>query len=361
MDTRQRRILSFILLVAFVFGIYFLRDYISLIALGAIVAFIFNPVYKRLVKLFRGRTGWAAVLTFLISIVVLIVPLAIILSITADQALKIANDIRQAVVSNDNFVQNVINAVNGGIDKLPSDAIQHIDPGQIINWLKDNASLIIKTTTSFLISFAGGIPMFLTQAIIYIFIFISFLKNQNKIVDTIRKLNPFKQEVVDLYLARTKAMTTAMVKGQFIIAISQGLISATSLVVVGYEYFIFWFVFLTFLSFIPLGAGIITIPMGIILLLTGDIWQGTLLIATHLIIVTNIDNVLRPRFVPKTARLDPALTIISVFAGIAMFGFLGIVIGPVLMILIVTTIQVYIDEMHPKDKAKDLKNLKTLD
>jgi predicted PurR-regulated permease PerM len=74
----------------------------------------------------------------------------------------------------------------------------------------------------------------------------------------------------------------------------------------------------------------------------GDIWQGIALIAGHILIVTNIDNVLRPKFVPDKARLDAALTILSVFAGIAMFGFLGIIIGPVVMIVITTTIQVYV-------------------
>jgi predicted PurR-regulated permease PerM len=359
MDTRQRRILIILLVVVSLFALYFLRDFISLIALGAIVAFVFNPVYKKLVKLLGGRTGWAATLTFLISIVTLAIPLAIILTITVDQALQIADDIRQAIASNNNFFKDIINLVNSGIDKLPGD-VQRIDSAQIVNWLKENASSIFKSTASFLVSFAGGISMFLTKAIIYVFIFLSFLKNQEKIVNIVRKLNPFKEEVVDLYLSRTKAMTTAMVKGQFAIALLQGLFGAASLLIVGYPYFIFWWVFLTFLSFIPLGGGIILIPMGIILLITGNIWQGIFLIAVHLIITTNIDNVLRPRFVPKTARLDPALTILSVFAGIAMFGFLGIVIGPVLMILIVTTIQVYIGEMHPKDKAKDLKELKSI-
>ena len=62
----------------------------------------------------------------------------------------------------------------------------------------------------------------------------------------------------------------------------------------------------------------------------------------HLIVVTSIDNVLRPFLVPKSAHLSPALMLLSVFAGLGMFGFWGIVLGPVLMIIIVTTISVYL-------------------
>ena len=93
---------------------------------------------------------------------------------------------------------------------------------------------------------------------------------------------------------------------------------------------------------IPLGSGIITIPFGIGMMLFGNVFGGIFVIAFHIIVVTNIDNFLRPILVPREARLDSALMLLSVFAGIAMFGAFGIVIGPVLMIVIVTTISVYL-------------------
>jgi len=69
---------------------------------------------------------------------------------------------------------------------------------------------------------------------------------------------------------------------------------------------------------------------------------GLFVVLFHIIGITNIDNFLRPILVPREARLDPALMLLSVFSGIAMFGFFGIILGPVLMILIVTTISVYL-------------------
>jgi predicted PurR-regulated permease PerM len=66
------------------------------------------------------------------------------------------------------------------------------------------------------------------------------------------------------------------------------------------------------------------------------------------VIVTNIDNVLRPKLVPKDAKLNGALTILSVFAGIKVFGFLGIVVGPIIMILITTTVNVYVQVFDKK-------------
>ena len=78
------------------------------------------------------------------------------------------------------------------------------------------------------------------------------------------------------------------------------------------------------------------------MILFGNVFGGVFVILFHLIVVTNIDNFLRPILVPRAARLDSALMLLAVFAGIAMFGAWGIVIGPVLMIVIVTTISVYL-------------------
>ena len=78
------------------------------------------------------------------------------------------------------------------------------------------------------------------------------------------------------------------------------------------------------------------------MMIFGNIAGGAFVVLFHLIGITNVDNLLRPILVPREARLDPALMLLSVFSGIAMFGFFGIVLGPVLMIVIVTTIAVYL-------------------
>jgi predicted PurR-regulated permease PerM len=138
-------------------------------------------------------------------------------------------------------------------------------------------------------------------------------------------------------------MVRGTVSGQFVIALCQGVAGAASIYIAGFHHGFFIFsILLTALSIIPLGGGIVTIPFGIGMIFYGNIAGGTFVILWHLLVVTNIDNFLRPILVPRDARLNSALMLLAVFAGIAMFGPWGIVIGPVLMILIVTTIDVYL-------------------
>ncbi len=188
--------------------------------------------------------------------------------------------------------------------------------------------------------------------ILGIFLTIGMLKYQSELIDFIKKLSPFDDSINDLYLARAAAMTTAMVKGQFIIATIQGILSAFSLWLIGVEYFWFFATILTFLSFIPLGAGIITIPIGIVVALTGNFAQGLFVIFYHILVVSNVDNLLRPKLVPKAARMSSALLLLAVFSGLAVFGATGVVYGPVIMILLISALEIYAQYNQGRDRPK---------
>lgn len=323
----------------------FLRHYFMLIAISAIVAFLFNPVYQWFLKRTKQSHGKSITMTVIVIFLTLAIPLTLLLAVTVDQAASLLNQISSAASSSGSVsgtINTLVDQVNQQAEKLPFIKGEVVNVDQITQWFKNSASTIVSSTLNIAKSFAGGIASFFTMLIIFLFIFSSLLKNQKKIVGWLEDINPLGPELNKMYLQKMGDMTSAMVKGQFSIAIMQGVSATISLWIVGMDYLAFWFVLLTFLSIIPLGAGIVVIPIGIIFILTGNIWQGVLLLGWHFLITTNIDNVMRPKFVPKSARLDPALTLLSVFAGISIFGFMGIVLGPVVMIVLLSTLDVYL-------------------
>lgn len=195
----------------------------------------------------------------------------------------------------------------------------------------------------FLRDAAGSLAGVITSAIIFVYVFVALLVNREKLRTLIGQLNPLGEDVTDLYLQKMGSMVRGTVNGQFVIAACQGVAGAASIYIAGFHHGFFIFaIVLTALSIIPLGGGIVTIPFGIGMIFYGNIAGGIFVLLWHLLVVTNIDNVLRPILVPRDARLNSALMLLSVFAGITMFGPWGIIIGPVLMILIVTTIDVYL-------------------
>jgi len=213
--------------------------------------------------------------------------------------------------------------------------------------LRERMTAVAQSVGEYLLQFlqntAGGLLGGITAAVLFLYVFISLLTNRERVQLLIRKLNPLGEQITDVYLEKMGAMVRGTVRGQFVIALAQGLTGAASIYIAGFHdgFFIFA-ILLTALSVIPLGGGILSLPFGIGMILFGNVWGGVFVIAWHLIVVTNIDNVLRPILVPKQASLDSALMLLAVFAGITMFGFWGIVIGPVVMIVIVTTVSVYL-------------------
>ncbi len=350
-DAKKQRALTYAVILALIAGFFFLKSFIPLIIVAVIMAFLFEPVYEWLNKKLSNKNA-AATITLLITILVIIIPIVLIAVITINQARTMITDI-SSFLSNQNFAGNpreLLDWINNFLSNLTGRTVlitQDQAWEQIAKYASSFASFVLDTITSWV----GGIGSLITSAILYMYIFTAVLVHKDTLVSLFQRLNPMGKDVSDLYLERSGQMTKGMVRGQFIIAIIQGFESALVLWLTGVPYFAFWALILSFMSLIPLGAGIITIPLGIVRILLGDVWQGAVIVLNHLLIVTNIDNVLKPILVPKSVKLQPALTMLAVFAGMGLFGFLGIILGPVIMILLITTINVYLQSTESRPRT----------
>ena len=338
----QRRALAILTAIALLFGAYFLRDYFVLIVVAAVGAYLFTPLFNRLNK--RLGTGLAAACTLLSALVIVIVPVTLLVILAIVQISRMIDSITGWVKSTDlsGLGDRALHAVNDLLSRVPF-AHMTITTETLRKAMVTVGRNVGEWALHFLQGAVGGIAGGVTSAIIFLYVFVALLVHRERVRKLIADLNPLGDEVTDLYLGKAGAMVRGTVSGQFVIALCQGVAGAASIYVAGFHHGFFIFaVLLTALSIIPLGGGIVTIPFGIGMIFYGNIAGGAFVVLWHLIVVTNIDNFLRPILVPRDARLNPALMLLSVFAGIAMFGPWGIVIGPVLMILIVTTVEVYL-------------------
>jgi predicted PurR-regulated permease PerM len=362
----QRRALAVATVIAVLFGAYFLRMYFILIVVAAVVVYLFNPLYDRLTK--RMGTGLSATLTLLAVFASVIVPVGLIGLLAVAQITEMVRSVAAWVERTDlsTLGNKTLNGVNEMLKRVPFADVT-VTPEMIRKAMTTVAQNVGEYLLHLLQGAAGGLVGGITAAILFIYVFISLLTNKDAVQRLIRQLNPLGEEATDLYLAKMGAMVGGTVRGQFIIAVCQGVAGAISIYIAGFhEGFFIFAVVLSALSVIPLGSGIITIPFGVGMMLFGNVFGGLFVVLFHIIVVTNIDNVLRPILVPREARLDSALMLLSVFAGIGMFGAFGIVIGPVLMIVIVTTISVYLAvykgvplEQHDDDDTEKSKKKKS--
>jgi predicted PurR-regulated permease PerM len=338
----QKRAVAIFTIIALLFGAYFLRNYFVLIVVAAVGAYLFTPLFNRFNR--RMSSGLAATCTLLSALVIVIVPIGLLVVLAFVQISRMVDHIAEWVKTTDLSVlgDKVLHVVNDLLARVPFAHVT-VTAETLRKAMITGGQHAGQWLLQFLQGAAGGIAVAVTQAIIFLYVFVALLVNREKLRTLIGQLNPLGDEVTDLYLRKMGSMVRGTVNGQFVIALCQGVAGAASIYVAGFHHGFFIFsILLTALSIIPLGGGIVTIPFGIGMIFYGNIAGGAFVILWHLLVVTNIDNFLRPVLVPRDARLNPALMLLAVFAGIAMFGPWGIVIGPVLMILIVTTIDVYL-------------------
>jgi predicted PurR-regulated permease PerM len=167
-----------------------------------------------------------------------------------------------------------------------------------------------------------------------------------RIIKKFRQLLPMHTEYQDMIITRFLLVSRATVKGTLLISFVQGCLGAIILLVFGVKSWLLWGVVMIALGLIPMmGTWPVLIPAGVIQMVTGHMWHGIIIIALNFGVVSTIDNVLRPRLVGKSARLHDLLIFFSTIGGLAMFGPIGVITGPVIMAFFVSITEIYTMEL----------------
>jgi predicted PurR-regulated permease PerM len=338
-----------------------LKPLLSLAIMAFIIVTIFNPVYSKLVRALKGRVSTAVTISILLIFLSVIIPVILLTYITYNQVITFNNDF-QKFISNSNTSSEDNLSGNDNVDMFIDKINNVLGDFEFIDYqlskqdirevAEKYASPVAEFAANNALSIGKSTPWILTQIVVFTTLLSSLFPLQNRIKQFISKISPMDDEIDRIYIKKVLSMATSMVKGTLVIALAQGILSGLFLWIAGVNYVMFWTILSIFLSIIPVGAGLINIPIGIVMLLTGQIWQGILIILGNVLIVGSIDNlVIRPKMVSKDAQLHPALVLLGVIGGIQVFGFLGFIYGPVVMILLVTTLDIYIEYYKPSKRG----------
>ncbi len=294
----------------------------------------------------------SAILILIISSLIFIIPLIFITIVVVNQAISLVNTLQHLSVQPGSTLYQLSGPAVTNINKMLAPFVgtpTAISSSEVTKIAHEVIPNIINSIGNAMLGFLSNLPKFFTSTIVYLFLFMAFLKHNKSIVRLAKSISPFEDEQNDKYFEKSGLIVTASLKGQFIISITTAVSSALLLgVTLGlWPYFFIFVIVLTLLGMVPLGSGIVVIPIGIIAMITGDFWGGFWCLLIYLTVICNIDSVLRPHLIPKKANLIPAVTTLATFCGIFYFGTLGIVYGPLIVILLMTTIDIYVST-HPK-------------
>lgn len=334
---------SRIFLVALVIVISFLflkmiRPFLTALLVAGIAASLAQPLYRRMVRLLRGRRRGAAIAVIALVVLVVLLPLAGLLGLVAAEAVKVG----EAAVP---WVQDKLSRpdqIETWLRTLP--IYEHIEPyrediltraGQAVGFLSRLLIGGLQSATSGTLNF-----LFMLGVMLYAMYF--FLEQGGKLVDRILWYLPLEDAEERLLLEKFSSVTRATLKGTAVIGLLQGTLAGIAFAVAGVPSALFWGALMVVLSVIPgIGIGLVWVPASIVLVSSGHTAAGIALAVFCAGIVSSIDNVLRPRLVGHDTKLPDLLILLSSLGGVLMFGMLGLVIGPIVAALFVTVWEIY--------------------
>ncbi|RTZ47478.1 AI-2E family transporter [Candidimonas sp. SYP-B2681] len=328
---------TFIVLLVLVTLAFFwvLLPYYGAIFWGAILAIIFTPLHRRLLGRMRGRPNLAALSTLLIIILIVIIPMILITGALVQEGSVIYKRMSSGELNLGDYFEQIVSVLPPSVH----DVLNRFGVGDIFS-LREKLSAGALEGSKFLATQAVNVGQntfeFLIGMGVMLYILFFFLRDGAHLARQSKQLIPLSEEHKQHLYRKFATVIRATVKGNIVVAFTQGALGGFMFWFLGIEGALLWGVLMAFLSLLPaVGAALIWVPVAIYFLVTGATWEGVTLTVFGVLVIGLVDNVLRPLLVGKDTKIPDYVILISTLGGLAVFGLNGFVIGPLVAALFI--------------------------
>lgn len=297
---------------------------------SVVLAILFAPLYRRMLSLMRQRKTLAAAATLLLCVGGAGLPLLLISASLLHQASSVYADLTTRRMDFGVFHQRLV-------EWLPTWALEGLDRVGLADpsAIQEKLSASAMTASRFIASHVlnVGLDVFGLAADLGVMLYLLFflLRDGTSLALRVRQAIPIADRDKQALFAMFATVARATVKGGVVMAATQGALGGAMLGLLGVQGPLFWGVVFGLLSMLPaVGAGLLWAPIAVYFVFTGALWKGVTLTFFGVVVLTAVDNILRPILVGNDTQLPGYLILVSTLGGIAVFGLNGVVIGPVI-------------------------------
>lgn len=316
-----------------------LRPFITVLEWAAVLVIIFYPIHKRLAKRIKRR-GLSAFISSALVIVIVVAPLTFLTVALANELASTARNLPAHVAQ----LMDPEAAITGKVSKWIHDHVA-ADAARsqefVVEQLKTAGGVLLGQSLGLMGNILGGI----VKAFFVIFTMYYLFRDGDKIVRALPGALPLSTDQSEAIIARTRQVVSASVYGVVTIAMLQGMLGGLAFWILGVPSPLLWATVLAFVCMIPIaGSFFVWLPASIYLLLTGHWTKAILLILWGTLVISTIDNFLRPKLIKNQTKLHELFIFFSVLGGMSVFGLLGIVLGPVVLAVTLGLLQTFKQE-----------------
>jgi len=309
-----------------------------------LMAFIFWQIFRKPFDFLSKKIGnppLASFLTCALATLLFILPLLIFSGIAAKEAIDLyqrTSESPNSLLLTEKKIESWLtkNAKFIGIsEEEVQNRFSNIDVGEVTKKVAGVSAQILGKVYE-------EVSWFIFLVFVLLFVLYYLFLEGDKFLKYLFRLSPLSQEDEDVIYENFLSMSRATLKGNLAIGIVQGFLGGVTLWLIGVGSPVFWGFVMAVFSVLPLvGPVTVWLPMAIFLIVTGDVLQALVLIFVGAFVIGSVDNLLRPKLLEKETSLHPVLVLIGTFGGIMEFGALGFVVGPILVTVFVTLLNIF--------------------
>jgi len=342
---------SFLIVTAAILGYALYRiiePMLGILGWTVVLSFILYPLHERLTRTLKGRRSWSAGIIAGLTPFLVFVPLSILGAVFAGQVAKVIDYLRaQTDVSYPELVQRLSSypLIGSAVEWVQENTT--ITATEVQGWLTGGLQAVLKTAASMGGSVALNVFGTLIGFFIMIFMLFFFLRDGRTMVEESVRLVPVKAARRAQLLKYLGEVTRAVVFGSAATALVQGVIVGIGFAIVKLPSAVVFGVLAAIAAFLPTGAALVMIPAVLYLAATGR-WGAAIFLACWTGVMWLSENILRPLLTAHHAEVSTLAIFIGAIGGVAAYGILGLIIGPVLLSFIVALVR-FSQESPPAD------------
>ena len=304
---------------------------------GLVLAILFAPLHRKLLRRMPKSPNLAALATLSLCLVIVILPMALITVNLVQEATGIYDRLKSGQLNFGQYLQQIIAA-------LPAWAASLLDRFNLttLGDVQEKLSSFAVQASQFVATKALNIGQntleFVVGFGVMLYLLFFLLRDGAALATRIGHAIPLDAEHKHQLAGKFTTVIRATVKGNIVVAASQGALGGLIFWILGIQGPVLWGVAMAFLSLLPaVGAGLVWGPVALYFLATGAVWQGVVLTLYGIGVIGLVDNVLRPILVGKDTKMPDYVVLISTLGGMALFGLTGFVIGPAIAALFIAS------------------------
>lgn len=329
---RQSQIFFFMILGLMLFLTWLVfRDFIIYMVTGVFVAVLALPIDKMWEKLFPNRVS--AFFTIFTLFIILTLPLALVGLALYQDAGAIADSLDEDHLTE--WTTKVLEIFRPGQSNEARNETVKI----FVDAAQEQVQTQLNKLTANLV---GAVTKFFIAMTVILFVVYYVLTDGDKLVAYMRRALPLPPTQTDYLLREANRGLHAVFVGQILTSLIQGVVGGIAFLITGVPGVILWSAVMAILSLLPVvGAFLVWVPAAVWLLVKGKIWQGIFMIAWGVLVVSQVDNFVRPKLIGDRADIHPLFVLLGVLGGVAAFGFIGLFLGPLLVGVTISILRVW--------------------